>query len=65
MKKKDLPKLLKDIPKYRHFGPRRYPIPEKERLRMYLDQQPGPISPSPDKPSKVSRTVTTGHAASR
>lgn len=38
MKKKDPSKLLKDIPKYRYFGPKRYPIPEKQRLRMYLDR---------------------------
>ena len=31
--------LLKDIPKYKHYGKKRYPIPEKQRLLMYLDKQ--------------------------
>ena len=43
MSKKYNPKknrdLLKDIPKYRHYGKKRYPIPEDQRILMYLDEQ--------------------------
>ncbi len=29
---------LKDVPKYQYFGKKRYPIPMKKRIDMYLNQ---------------------------
>jgi len=52
MTKTSTSKLLKDIPKYRYFGRKRYPIPEKERLRMALDKKAF-ASPDTSPPSKI------------
>ena len=29
---------LEDVPKFQHFGKKRYPIPMKKRIDMYLNQ---------------------------
>ena len=28
---------LKDVPKYQYYGKKRYPIPMKKRIDLYLD----------------------------